>query len=767
MAQSEAHVMNVIQIHDETLFRNSRYNKVGLVEQVQNNNSQVIILQNAPESYSQQRLDVLLLLKADKSELINSYSKTEDDALIVLKSNVVDIVDSYSKTEDDALLLLKADKSHTYSKTEDDALLLLNAKVVDIVDSCSKSEDGALLLLKADETELFDSYSKIKDDAILLLKASVADLTNYVDLICAQTITGQKQFGAISVSSISKQKIGDNLYVVDKEVTDYWLDGTDLNALETELPDMSNVITTLGAATGGGNAITDKSIDGNVLTPVKNKNFIDTDYDQSISGQKTFNTTIHSVGIMVQTFIHKGDINNLLNNKADTQVSNTKGEDDALLLLKAYKTQLIDSCTKREINNLSNNKADAEVSYTKGDDDALLLLKADRTQLIYSYIKGKTNNLLNIKADTGVSNTNSEEDALLLLKADKSTTYSKSETYARDEVCSKIEDDALLLLKADKTQLIDSYIKGEINNLLINIADTGVSYTIGENDALLLLKAVKSTTYIKTQDDALLLLKADKSTTYSQCETYARGEVYTKIEDDVLLLLKADKTQLIDSYTKGVYYTDYESLKRATNDVYGNGKINIVDDWLVNSIIDGMKSMSWVQDAVQKQTEAIGDGVQPYDPNSDLQPRLAKFFPIKTSFTSFAGTIQINGNDTLDVVVNQVFQYYPMDLCDLSGSYLIDPQLQEQNQNNITSNGQPISHIDSIIMQHDILPPMHIPPSVFPQYTVTQVSRDQILALTYTLYDLDAFKIYIIDDTVNKLVMFNMHLRQKGFIDTK
>ncbi|KAA6371527.1 MAG: hypothetical protein EZS28_032945, partial [Streblomastix strix] len=261
----------------------------------------------------------------------------------------------------------------------------------------------------------------------------------------------------------------------------------------------------------------------------------------------------------------------------------------------------------------------------------------------------------------------------------------------------------------------------------------------------------------------------------------------------------------------GVYYTDYEPLKRATNDVNGDGKINIADDWHVNSFIDGMKSMSWVQDVVQKQTEAIGDGAQPYDPmnnntigplraayfvkqgpicrinfqdevssqyvnnvfkvfktiDSDLQPWLPKFFPIKTSFTSFAGMMQINGNDTPDVVMNYGSRFYPMDLCDFSGSYIIDPLPQESNQNDITSNGQPISHIDCIIMQHDTLPSVPIPPSVFPQYTVTEVSRDQLLALAYTPYDLDAFKIYIIDDTVNKLVMFNMHLRQKGFIDTK
>ncbi|KAA6379834.1 MAG: hypothetical protein EZS28_024637, partial [Streblomastix strix] len=129
--------------------------------------------------------------------------------------------------------------------------------------------------------------------------------------------------------------------------------------------------------------------------------------------------------------------------------------------------------------------------------------------------------------------------------------------------------------------------------------------------------------------------------------------------------------------------------------------------------------------------------------------------------------IQINGNDTPDVVVNQRSGFYPMDLCYFSSSYLIDPQPQESNQNNITLNRQPISHIDGVIIQHDILLPMPIPPSIFPQYTVTEVSRDQLLALAYTTYNLDTFKIYIIDDTVNKLVMFNMHLRQKEFIESK
>ncbi|KAA6402353.1 MAG: hypothetical protein EZS28_002116, partial [Streblomastix strix] len=147
------------------------------------------------------------------------------------------------------------------------------------------------------------------------------------------------------------------------------------------------------------------------------------------------------------------------------------------------------------LNDLLNNNADSGVSYTKGEDDALLLLKADKIQLIDSYKKGETNNLLNNKANSGVSYTNGEDDALLLLKADKTQLI---DSY------TKGEDDALLLLKADKTQLIDAYTKGETNNLLNNKAYSGVSYTKGEDDALLLLKANQSTTYTKTETDYLI-----------------------------------------------------------------------------------------------------------------------------------------------------------------------------------------------------------------------------------------------------------------------
>ncbi|KAA6372624.1 MAG: hypothetical protein EZS28_031849, partial [Streblomastix strix] len=309
----------------------------------------------------------------------------------------------------------------------------------------------------------------------------------------------------------------------------------------------------LGTATGGGNAITDLSFDGNTLIPAKNSSFITTNYDETITGQKIFYTTIHSVGISVQNYDNNSvvcagggvkaiqDINasvdfsnyynksqsysqtetdqklNLKLNVSDQIDAYTKTQDDALLLLKADKTQLIDAYSKTQADALLDDKlnvSDQIDAYTKTQDDALLLLKADKTQLIDAYTKGETNNLLNNKADSGVSYTKGEDDALLLLKADKSQlidSYTKGETNnllnnkANSGVSyTKGEEDALLLMKADKTQLIDTYTKGETDNLLCNKANSGVSYTKGEDDSLLLLKANQSATYTKTETDYLI-----------------------------------------------------------------------------------------------------------------------------------------------------------------------------------------------------------------------------------------------------------------------
>ncbi|KAA6384412.1 MAG: hypothetical protein EZS28_020061 [Streblomastix strix] len=215
---------------------------------------------------------------------------------------------------------------------------------------------------------------------------------------------------------------------------DYSWDSTSLRVLETELPNMSNVMTILGTATGGGNAITDLSFDGNTLISAKNSSFITTKYDETITVQKTFNTTIHSVGIMVQSY----DNNSVVCADGVKSIYDINASYDTLLLLKTDKTQLIDAYSKTQADALLDDKlnvSDQIDAYTKGEDDALLLLKADKTQLIDACTKGESDNLLNNKANLGVSYTKGEDDTLLL-KADKTTTYTKTET---DYLISQID----------------------------------------------------------------------------------------------------------------------------------------------------------------------------------------------------------------------------------------------------------------------------------------------------------------------------------------
>ncbi|KAA6365245.1 MAG: hypothetical protein EZS28_039228 [Streblomastix strix] len=45
--------------------------------------------------------------------------------------------------------------------------------------------------------------------------------------------------------NVAKLVNGDNFYIVNKEITDYWRDGSDLKVLKTELLDVSNVIATV------------------------------------------------------------------------------------------------------------------------------------------------------------------------------------------------------------------------------------------------------------------------------------------------------------------------------------------------------------------------------------------------------------------------------------------------------------------------------------------------------------------------------------------
>ncbi|KAA6387203.1 MAG: hypothetical protein EZS28_017269, partial [Streblomastix strix] len=530
--------------------------------------------------------------------------------------------------------------------------------------------------------------------------------------------------------------------------------------------------------------------------------------------------------------------------------------DETLLLLKADKTQLIDSFTKGETNNLLNNKADTGVSYTKGEDDALLLLKADKQT---TYTKTESDQLIS-QIDTGSSYTitakktfnktcrfvnsidgmstvigssfikSGADNTVVLLgvcgiktiaefgRSDYDSNYVKQtgqlsqiiteklintditesfdnlesrqyatkydiegafvkktgqnlqviEGYLRKgneagDVSEDVEDYITrgfaegnyvtnnsaaaqkilgVLLANGTTKLLSeftgtptdlsnyytktqTYSQTEANNIFVRL-EGSIQQTITER-----LKYVSpfGGTYDETQDaventyltqskvDAKLINYVNTTNNQSingtkilNANVNATGFVKTG-KDDTSVLLPDGGDRLLSSFDgiedltlfafsrndvghnqnimvyisekgfylgvsigsvdqdtslkgntqiaiAGVYYTDYESLMRATSYLYGDGKINIVDDWHIHSTIDRMKSMFWVQNVVQKQTEAIGDIFQPYDPmnNKTFVPHRSAYF-VKEGLICM---IQIDGNDTPDVVVNQGLGYYPM-----------------------------------------------------------------------------------------------------------
>ncbi|KAA6401847.1 MAG: hypothetical protein EZS28_002624 [Streblomastix strix] len=460
-------MQEVVLKHDEILLGSTHYNTIDV--------------------YTRTEADELLNVKANKNE---TCSKNETNALLDEKVNEAILDDYYSKKfkqmqskiEDDALLLLKADKTQLidyYSKSDDDALLLLKVDKADFEEYYLIILVDKLLNDKADKTDLIDSYSNSEDDALFLLKADKTDLNTFVDLQSSQTISGQKQFGTISVSHKSKLSENDAsillagggdmlvstlvnqtelqelrdiaigkskgyVFATQEELKNWIKFG--LKVQETELPDMSNVVTTLSAATGIGKAIIDLSIDGNTAIPVKNTISVTTGNDQSIIEMKTFTSTIISNGIQYSEYVNNSVF------LAEGGIK-TKSYINAGVDLNNYynKTQ---SYSQTGIDSLLNNKANTGVSYIKGEDDELLLLKADKTQLIDFFTK--------IQTDNQFSN-----------KTNMSTQYNIDEVYARDEVYTKTETDQLIFqIDSGNIDLNNYYMKTKTDELLDEKADT-------------------------------------------------------------------------------------------------------------------------------------------------------------------------------------------------------------------------------------------------------------------------------------------------------
>ncbi|KAA6388593.1 MAG: hypothetical protein EZS28_015881 [Streblomastix strix] len=579
---------NFVGAEEFSTLLDAKADKTDIIDSYTRTEDDALLLRKADQSTTSTKTetDVLLDAKADKTDIIDSYTRTEDDALLLLKADQsttstktetdvlldakadkTDIIDSYTRTEDDALLLLKADQSTTYTKTETDVLLDAKADKTDIIDSYSKSETYA-----KDEV-----YTKTETDELLDDKVNKTELDEYVDLTSTQTITGQKQFGIISVSSISKQSkndasillagggdmlvsslvsqpqlqevrdiasgkskgyvfattqemnmwmedqenvaklaIGDKLYIVDKEVMDYWWDGTSLRALETELPDMSNVVTTLGAATGNGNAITDISIDGNTITPAKNETFVTTSYDQNIGGQKTFTTTIHSVGIAVQNYDNNSVICAGGGVKAISDIVSTveltdyynKTKTDQLLGEKADATELSNYYDKHDIDEMIN---DANQLIN----DANELIRAKTGEELDQTIQGRLRQQLDERVPF-----DSMSDNLYITKFDALEGLVTSETF-NDQ----------LLDKADKTDLANYVTLDTAQSINANKTFNNACRFTSTIDGM---STITGQSFVKSgADDTVVLLGAGGTKPISEFTSSIDDSNYVKKDADV------------------------------------------------------------------------------------------------------------------------------------------------------------------------------------------------------------------------------------------
>ncbi|KAA6388645.1 MAG: hypothetical protein EZS28_015828 [Streblomastix strix] len=454
--------------------------------------------------------------------------------------------------------------------------------------SILRQETDTLLDAKADKTELIDAYSKVETyardevqaktetDTKLDEKVDKADLDDYVDLISAQTIKGQKQFGVINVSSISKRSkndasnrlagggdilvsslvtqpqlqqirdiassqskayvlptqemntrmedqenvaklaTGDNLYIIDKQVIDYWWHGANLRTLETEQPDMSNIVTSLVEATGNGNVITDISIDGNTITAAKMNHFVVC----ASGGVKAISEITPTV-----------DLTDYYNN---TKTDELFGD-------------------KADVGDLDNYYDKHDVDEMINDTNELIRAVEDQIPPLQQYqifqktgedldqtIQGRLHQQLN-----EIVPFDSMSDNLYITKFDALQGLVTSETF-NDQ----------LLDNADKTDL-DSYVTLDtaqsINaNKTFNNSCRFTS-TIDE------MSTITGASFVKQgADNTVVLLGAGGTKPISEFVStptdlsnyYNKNQTYSKTEDDSKLALKADKTDLIDKYMK-------------------------------------------------------------------------------------------------------------------------------------------------------------------------------------------------------------------------
>ncbi|KAA6372307.1 MAG: hypothetical protein EZS28_032166 [Streblomastix strix] len=217
-----------------------------------------------------------------------------------------------------------------------------------------------------------------------------------------------------------------------------------------------------------------------------------------------------------------------------------------------------------ETNILLNNKADTGVSYTKGEDDTLLLLKADKS----------------------TTYTKTEDDALILLKADKSTTYTKTETdYIISQIeveyvdlpdyYNKTKTDELLGEKADITELSNYVTLGTSQIINANKTFNNACRFTSTIDGM---STITGSSFVKSgADNTVVLLGAGGTKPISEFTTTINDSNYVKkdgyIQDIQGIIRKTTLDQPYPETTEDDYVTLGAMKSEFVSSIY-SGSIN-------------------------------------------------------------------------------------------------------------------------------------------------------------------------------------------------
>ena len=597
---------------------------------------------NTADVYTQSQLDTALAGKANQS---TTYTKTESDTNLSAKA---DQATTYTKTETDGLIAPKANSADVYTKSESDTNLLTKLNTSDTVttvDAGNKIITQTELAFKANVTDVYTKTevdttmgsvlvdsdaltavtagNKIATETELGLKANTADVYTQTQL---DTALGNKADASVAGKVGPSLKTVDETNIDDGKVIAYNATSGNLEFVTAADPAASSIDdettaldstwsstkinTDLGSKANQATTYTKSEVDGlsvasafgikyavadltalNALTGMEENELAVNQDDRKVykydgAAWNEF-YTLDSSHSHDDIYYTETEIDTALGLKADTGVSYTKAEADAITNTKALAADagkvgptlvVVDETNIADGRVLSYNNSTSQLEYvaqTGGDilDDASasavttyssnkivsdLALKADaattydKTEV--DTMAGNKVNVSDVKSTIAVDNKVVTETELAL-KADQATTYTKGEVDTAvnakvntSDVLSAIAVDNKVVTEADVAGFADVssvYTKSETDSLVAPKANTADVYTKSEIDTTMTTVLVDSDTVTAVDAGNKIITQNELAGKADQATTYTKGEV------DAIALPKFDDAVALTAVTAG------------------------------------------------------------------------------------------------------------------------------------------------------------------------------------------------------------------------